>query len=353
MSRACTTPMNYERLPIWIEEGKCKPTSFARLLLSGALVLGIGSALGMGSALAQEKPKLSAAQNADFSAVEVKASKVAGNVYVLTSSGGNIGATGGNIGVSVGEDGVVMIDDQFAPLTPKIRAALKQLSPKPMRFLINTHWHADHTGGNAQFAETATILAHANVRKRLITGSKTPLPAFWRGPDVFSEFPPVGRKALPVVTFEQGISLWFNGEEIRVIHPGIGHTDGDSVIWFAKSNVVHMGDDYFAGAFPFVDLANGGSVRGLIQSLDAIIGQIPADAKIIPGHGPVTGVDELIKYRDMLVGTVAEVKKGLDAGKTVEQMQREKILTPWADWGKGFIKQDLVIAVIAEDMSKR
>jgi cyclase len=352
MSRASTTPMGYEQQPIRPEERKYKPASFAKPLLLGALVLGIGVALGTSSALPQEKRR-SSAGNADFSAVEVEASKVAGNVYVLTSSGGNIGATGGNIGVSVGEDGVVMIDDQFAPLAPKIRAVLNRLSPTSVRFLINTHWHEDHTGGNADFAETATILAHANVRKRLITGSKTPLPAFWRGPDVFSEFAPVGLKALPVVTFEQGISLWFNGEEIRVIHPGIGHTDGDSVIWFTKSNVVHMGDDYFAGAFPFVDLANGGSVCGLIQSLDAIIDQIPADAKIIPGHGPVTGADELRKYHDMLVGTVAEVKKGLDAGKTVEQMQREKILAPWADWGKGFIKQDLFITVIAEDLARR
>ena len=297
------------------------------------------------AALAQETPESSAAQHADFSAVEVKASKVAGNVYMLTSSGGNIG-------VSVDEEGVLMVDDQFAPLAPKIRATLNQLSPKPVRFVINTHWHEDHTGGNAEFAETATILAHANVRKRLITGSKTPLPAFWRGPGVFSEFPPVAPKALPVITFEQGISLWFNGEEVRVIHPGKGHTDGDSVIWFTKSNVVHMGDDYFAGAFPFVDSANGGSVRGLIHSLDVILGQIPSDAKIIPGHGPVTNVDELREYRDMLVGTVAAVKKGLDAGKTVEQMRREKILAPWADWGKGFIKQDLFIAVIAEDLAK-
>jgi glyoxylase-like metal-dependent hydrolase (beta-lactamase superfamily II) len=306
----------------------------------------------LGGALAQEKLKSPPAQNTDFSAVEVQASKVAGNVYMLTSSGGNIGATGGNIGVSVGEDGIVMVDDQFAPLAPKIRAVLKQLSPKPVRLVINTHWHEDHTGGNAEFADTAVILAHTNVRKRLISGTKTRLPAFWRGPGVFSDFPPVAPKALPAITFEQKISLWFNGEEIRVIHPGIGHTDGDSVVWFTRSNVVHMGDDYFAGAFPFVDSANGGSVRGLIQSLDVIIGQIPTDAKIIPGHGPVTSVNELRKYRDMLAGAVAAVTKGLDAGKTVEQMQREEILTPWAEWGKGFINQELFISVIAQDLAK-
>jgi glyoxylase-like metal-dependent hydrolase (beta-lactamase superfamily II) len=276
------------------------------------------------------------AQQQDLSKVEVKAAKVSGNVYVLTGSGGNIGAT-------VGEDGVAIIDDQFAPLAPKIQAALRQLSPKPVRFVVNTHWHGDHTGGNAVFADTAAIMAHANVRKRLISGGKTP----------FIEFPPVTGKALPVVTFEEGLSLWWNGEEVRAIHPGVGHTDGDAVIWFIKSNVVHMGDDYFAGMFPFVDLASGGSVVKLIESLDVILGRIPADAKVIPGHGPVTGVAELRDYRGMLNEVVAAVKKGLASGKTVEQMQKEKILAPWDDWGKGFVKSDVFLAVVAEDLAKK
>jgi glyoxylase-like metal-dependent hydrolase (beta-lactamase superfamily II) len=276
------------------------------------------------------------AQQRDFSKVEIKATKVAGNVYVLEGAGGNIGAT-------VGDDGVAIVDDQFAPLAPKIQAALRQLSPKPVRFVINTHWHGDHTGGNAEFADTAAILAHANVRKRLMTGGKT----------AFGEVPPVSGKALPVVTFEQGLSLWWNGEEIRAIHPGIGHTDGDTVLWFTRSNVVHMGDDYFAGMFPFVDLASGGSVVKLIASLDVILGQVPADAKVIPGHGPVTDVPGLRKYRAMLEGTVAAVKKARTAGKSVEQMQKEQLLAPWEDWNKGFIKADAFIATIAEDLAKR
>ncbi|MGZ6126142.1 MAG: MBL fold metallo-hydrolase [Myxococcales bacterium] len=276
------------------------------------------------------------AQQRDFSKVEIKATKVAGNVWFLEGSGGNIAAT-------VGDDGVAIVDDQFAPLAPKIHAALQKLSPAPVRFLINTHWHGDHTGGNADFADTAAILAHANVRKRLLTGGKTPL----------VEFPPVSGKALPVVTFEQGLSLWWNGEEIRAIHPGIGHTDGDSVIWFVKSNVVHMGDDYFQTGFPFVDLASGGSVVQLIQSLDVILGQIPADAKVIPGHGAVSDVAGLRKYRAMLEETVAAVKKGRAAGKSVEQMQKEKILAPWEEWGKSYIKEDAFIATIAEDLAKR
>jgi cyclase len=276
------------------------------------------------------------AQQQDFSKVEVKATRVAGNVYVLTGAGGNIGAT-------VGDDGVAIIDDQFAPLSPKIHAALQKLSPKPVRFVINTHWHGDHTGGNAEFADTATILAQANVRKRLQAGGKV----------LDREVPPAPHAALPVVTFEQGLSLWWNGEEIRAIHPGRGHTDGDSVIWFTKSNVVHMGDDYFSGMFPFVDLESGGSVVKLIESLDVILGQIPADAKIIPGHGPVTGVPELRKYRAMLDEAVGAVRKGLASGKSVEQLRKESVLAPWAPWGTGFVKADFFLDVIAKDLARK
>ncbi|HEY6909563.1 MAG TPA: MBL fold metallo-hydrolase [Myxococcales bacterium] len=275
------------------------------------------------------------AQQQDFSKVEIKATKVAGNVWVLTGAGGNIGAT-------VGDDGVAIIDDQFAPLSPKIHAALQKLSPKPVRFVINTHWHGDHTGGNADFADTATILAQANVRKRLRAGGKV----------LDREVAPAPAAALPIVTFEQGLSLWWNGEEIRAIHPGRGHTDGDSVIWFTRSNVVHMGDDYFSGMFPFVDLESGGSVVKLIESLDVILGQIPADAKIIPGHGPVTGVPELRKFRAMLDEAVGAVRKGLASGKPVEQLKKENVLAPWAPWGNGFVKADFFVDVIAKDLAR-
>src|SRR3954464_12290261 len=276
------------------------------------------------------------AQQQDFSKVEIKAAKVAGNVYVLTGAGGNIGAT-------VGDDGVAIVDDQFAPLSPKIHAALQKLSPKPVRFVINTHWHGDHTGGNADFADTATILAQANVRKRLQAGGKV----------LDREIPAAPAAALPIVTFEQGLSLWWNGEEIRAIHPGLGHTDGDSVIWFTRSNVVHMGDDYFSGMFPFVDNASGGSVQRLIESIDVILGQIPADAKVIPGHGPLSNVQELRKFRGMLEEVVAAVKKGLASGKSPEQLSKENILAPWATWGNGFIKPDMFVSIVAEDLAKK
>jgi glyoxylase-like metal-dependent hydrolase (beta-lactamase superfamily II) len=213
-----------------------------------------------------------------------------------------------------------------------------------VRFVINTHWHFDHTGGNAEFADTAAILSHANVRKRLAAGGKT----------VGMDIPPAPAKALPIVTFDQGLSLWWNGEEIRAIHPGLGHTDGDTVLWFVKSNVVHMGDDYFASGYPFVDLGSGGSVVKLIESIDVILGQIPPDAKVIPGHGPLSDVPGLRKYRAMLDGAVAAVKKGRAAGKSVEQMQKGKILAPWdEEWGKGYIKGEAFIATIAEDLAKK
>ena len=276
------------------------------------------------------------AQQRDFSKVEIKTVRVAGNVYMLQGAGGNIGLT-------VGDDGVAMIDDQFAPLSPKIHAAIEKLSPKPVRFLINTHWHGDHVGGNALFADTAAIFAHLNVRKRMQSGGKTPM----------MDIPPAEAKALPIVTFEQGLSLWWNGEEIRAIHVQPGHTDGDTVIWFTKSNVVHMGDDFFATGFPFVDLDSGGTVRGLIGALDEVLPQIPPDAKVIPGHGGLQTVADLKKYRNRLDEIVALVDRGLKSGKTVEQLQQEKIQAPYEDWNSGFVKADQFIATVARDLQQK
>src|SRR5262245_14431624 len=180
----------------------------------------------------------------DFSKVEVKASHVAGAVHMLTGAGGNIG-------VSVGPDGILIVDDQFAPLAEKIRAALKTLGEGKLRFVLNTHWHGDHTGGNVAFGPEAPVLAHTNVRKRLEEGSEKPRPT-----------PPAPKEALPIITFDESLSVHFNGEEIKVLHYPHGHTDGDSVIFFTKSNVVHLGDDFFAGRFPFVDLERGGGAEG-------------------------------------------------------------------------------------------
>ena len=277
------------------------------------------------------------AQQQDFSKVQIKATKVAGNVYMLEGSGGNIG-------VSVGADGILIVDDQFAPLADKIRAALKGLGEGKLRFILNTHWHGDHTGGNVVFGPEAPIIAHDNVRKRLATEQKSTL--------FKTTTPPSPKEALPVITFDQSLSVHFNGEEIRVIHYPQGHTDGDSVIFFTNSNVVHLGDDFFAGRFPFVDLESGGSIEGLIKNIGEIIGKIPADAKLIPGHGPLSTVDDLKSYYRMLQQTTDIVRQKMTAGKTLEQIKSEGLPDEWKPWGTGFIKTDLWIETIYKSLKK-
>lgn len=280
---------------------------------------------------------ISAHAQTDFSKVEVKATKVAGNVYMLAGAGGNIG-------VSVGDDGLLIVDDQFAPLADKIRAALKGIADKKLRFILNTHWHGDHTGGNVVFGPEATIIAHDNVRKRLATEQKS---------TVFNTTtPPSPKEALPVITFNDSLSVHFNGEDIRVIHFPHGHTDGDSVIFFSSSNVVHLGDDFFAGRFPFVDLESGGSVEGLVKNIGELVAKIPPGAKLIPGHGPISTVDDLKSYHRMLEQTTEIVRQKIAAGKTLDQIKSEGLPAEWAPWATGFIKTDGWIETIYKSLKK-
>ncbi|HEY2961462.1 MAG TPA: MBL fold metallo-hydrolase [Pyrinomonadaceae bacterium] len=278
------------------------------------------------------------AQQTDFSKVQIKATKVAGNVYVLEGAGGNIG-------VSVGEDGILIVDDQFAPLADKIRASLKTLGQGKLRFILNTHWHGDHTGGNVAFGPEAPIIAHDNVRKRLSTEQHS---EFFK-----STTPASPKEALPVITFDQALSVHFNGEEIRVIHFPHGHTDGDSVIFFTTSNVVHLGDDFFAGSFPFVDLESGGSVEGLIKNINELVGKIPAGAKLIPGHGPISTLDDLKAYQRMLTETTAIVRQKIAAGKTLEQIKSEGLPAEWKSWGAGFIKTEMWLEIVYRSLTKK
>jgi cyclase len=274
------------------------------------------------------------AQDRDFSKVEIKATHVAGSVWMLEGAGGNIAAT-------VGDDGIALVDDQFAPLVPKIRAALAKQSPKPIRFVINTHWHFDHTGSNALMAETAAILAHENVRKRLASGGTV----FGRKNE------PAPPPALPVVTFAEGLTLHWNGEDIRVVHVHPGHTDGDSVVFFAKANVVHLGDDYVTIGFPIIDRDSGGSFRGLIAALDEVIPRLPEGAKIIPGHGPLSTVDDVKRWRATLADILAAVEKARQSGKKVDV----SVLDPWAPTlGQGFVKAaDLLETILQESKGPR
>jgi glyoxylase-like metal-dependent hydrolase (beta-lactamase superfamily II) len=263
------------------------------------------------------------AQQQDFSKVEIKVQKVQGTVYMLTGAGGNIG-------VSVGDDGIVIVDDEFAPLAPKIKDALKSISTKPIKFILNTHFHGDHTGGNETFGHDAPIIAHDNVRTRLAAGSKTGT----------RETPPAPKVALPVITFNDTATIHVNGEDIKAVHFPHGHTDGDSVIFFTKSNVVHMGDDLFFAQFPFIDLDNGGSVRGLIKNLDKIMPMLDDDTKLIAGHGALSDKKALNEWINMLKGTVAIMNEAIQKGKTLEQVKTEKTLVAFSNWDQGFMTLD-------------
>jgi len=276
-------------------------------------------------------PAYLGAQEPDWSKIEIKVEKVAGNVYMLYGVGG---FAGGNIGVSVGDDGVVLVDDQFEPLVPKIEAALRGITSKPVRFVLNTHFHGDHTHGNKVFGLKSTIIAHDNVRKRVAADD-----SFDGKPG--TKAPP---HALPIITFDNRVSVHLNGEDIRGLHVPAGHTDGDTVVYFTDSKVVHMGDDFFNGMFPFIDLEGGGTVKGYLAATQKVLADLAADVKIIPGHGPLAAKADLVRYVDMLKETSAIVQKGIDQGKTVEQMQKEKVLAKYDSWGGGFIKTDAFIA---------
>jgi len=282
------------------------------------------------------------AQDQDFSKVQIKVSKVSGNIYMLEGAGGNIAA-------SVGEDGIVIVDDQFAPLAEKIQAALKDLkiTDKPVRFVINTHYHGDHTGGNAPFGTAgSTLIAQDNVRKRLQSGGVA-----GNGGSIKMEQKPAPKVALPIITFEHDVTVHLNGEDIRALHFPAGHTDGDSVIFFPKNNVVHMGDDFVRYGFPFIDVASGGSVQGMIDAMEKTTAQMPADVKVIPGHGALSNLDDVRAYTKMLKETSAAVQKAIDAHKTMDQMKQEKILAPWAKFSGEFINSDAFIETLYNSLT--
>ena len=273
------------------------------------------------------------AQEDRFAAIEIKTQKVAEGIYMLTGEGGNIG-------VSVGADGVFMIDDQFAPLSEKIKAAVAALSDQPIRFLINTHWHYDHTGGNELLAgEGVVIVAHHNVRKRMAVD--TEIAAFG------TLIPASPKAALPVITFNDNLTLHLNGDEARVIHYKNSHTDGDSLIHFVNANVIHTGDLWFNGLYPFVDISSGGSVSGAIKTIKAILALADDDTRIIPGHGPLGDKQAMRDYLVMLETVSGRMAKLIAAGKSIDEIIA---LKPNADydetWGRDFLKPDMFLRIL-------
>jgi glyoxylase-like metal-dependent hydrolase (beta-lactamase superfamily II) len=250
---------------------------------------------------------------------------------------------GGNIGVSAGEDGVVLIDDQFAPLTDKIRAAVKSIADQPIRFVLNTHWHGDHTGGNESLGGAgAVIVAHDNVRKQMsvehLRQGRT-IPAATEG-------------ALPVVTFTQSVTFHLNGEEIHAIHVPTAHTDGDSMVHFPKANVLHMGDVFFNGMYPFIDTSTGGSVDGVIAAVGVALKIVDGETKIIAGHGPLSDRAELLTYRDVLTKIRDAVAPLVEAGKSLEEVQAAKPTAEFDEvWGGGFINPETFVGIVYQSLS--
>jgi glyoxylase-like metal-dependent hydrolase (beta-lactamase superfamily II) len=277
----------------------------------------------------------SAVAQQDFSKVEIKVQKVAGEVYMLTGAGGNIG-------LSVGEDGVLIVDDQYAPLAPRIKEAIKGVTDKPIRFVLNTHWHPDHTGGNQPFGAEAPVIAHDNVRKRLAAGSAIPIAG--------RPIEPAPKEALPVITFDHSLTVHVNGEDIRALHYANGHTDGDSIVFFPASNVVHMGDDFVTYGLPFVDVASGGTVRGMVDNVEKAMAAVPDDVRVIPGHGPLSTKADVKKFTDMLRDCIRLVEAALKKGWSLERMKQENVLSPYDELGKGFVKTVDFIALIYNEL---
>ena len=276
---------------------------------------------------------VSAEEAADeFSKVEIKTIELGHGIYMLMGMGGNMG-------VSVGDDGVFLIDDQFSPLTPKIKKAIAEISDKPVRFMINTHWHYDHTGGNENLGnDGVVIVAHDNVRERMSKDGF--IKAFNK------KIPAAPKVALPIITFNDTVTFHLNGLEIDVKHHSHAHTDGDSMVFFKNANVIHMGDTFFNGLYPFIDASSEGSVNGMIKAADLILGIADDKTKIIPGHGPLGDKKSLKVFRDMLITVRDRMQKLIDEGKTLEQIIA---LKPNADldkaWGEAFLNPEVFLKV--------
>jgi len=273
----------------------------------------------------------------NFDTVQVTSTKVAGNVHMIVGSGGNIG-------LMAGDDAAFVVDDQFAPLTPKILAAIKAITPQPVRFVMNTHWHFDHTGGNENMGQAgALIFAQENVRKRMSTDQfieafKLKQPASPRG-------------ALPVVTFTDTVTFHLNGDSIVVFHVAPAHTDGDAMVMFTKANVVHTGDVFISAGFPFVDRSSGGTIHGIIAGTERLLAVTNAETKIIPGHGPLSDRARVKAYHDMLVVMRDRMRKEIAAKHTIDQVLASKITAEYdKEWPNG---RERFLRILFQELSAK
>ena len=266
------------------------------------------------------------AQDDRFANVTIETVPVTGNISMLIGSGGNIG-------VSTGADGLLIIDDQYAPLAAKIRAALSQLGPDAPKFLLNTHFHGDHTGGNADFGAASIIVAHENVRDRLVAEDSP-------------------SSALPVITFDDDVTVHFNGENITLIHMPRGHTDTDSVVMFEDSNVIHMGDHFFNGSFPFVDLTSGGTVQGYLSNVEKALSWIDDDTSVIPGHGRLGTKADLLAFYNVVKDTSTTIRVMKSQQMSVEEAVAAGLGGEYESWGQGFINEQRWIETVFTSYSR-
>ncbi len=276
----------------------------------------------------------------DFSQVEIKTTKLADHLYMLEGAGGNLG-------LSIGPDGAFLVDDQFAPLSEKILAAVAEIGPQPVRFVLNTHWHFDHTGGNENMGKAgAVVVAHENVRQRMSTGGLIEL--------LGAEIEPSPSGALPIVTFEDSLSFHVNGEEIHAFHVASAHTDGDAIVHFRGSDVLHLGDLLFSGGYPFIDTSSGGSIDGLIAAISKVLAMAEEETRFIAGHGPVLDRAGLVAYLTMLEGMRAEVAKLVAAGKSLGEAVAAKPSAGFDEaWGGGFMDPDKFVTSIYTSLTAR
>lgn len=277
----------------------------------------------------------------DFSKAVVTTQPLSGNVSMLLGAGGNVG-------VLHGPDGLLIVDDQYAPMVPKLRAALDSLAPgSRVRYVLNTHWHGDHSGGNAAFAtETgAVIVAHENVRRRMSTPRVV-------GP-TRREVPASPAAAWPVITFRDTLSFYFNGDTVDVLHVMAAHTDGDAIIRFRRANVVHAGDTFFNGNYPFIDINSGGSIDGMIANAAGLLGMVNGQTKVIPGHGPIGDQIALKQYHLMLVGVRRSIADAMANGATLSDVLRREPTKAWDGvWGKGFFNPETFTTMVYDDLKR-
>lgn len=274
----------------------------------------------------------------DFSKVEIKTEKITHQLHKLEGSGGNIL-------IFSGIDGIFMIDSQFAPLTEKIKTAISNIQSGPIKYLMNTHYHGDHTGGNENIGKDGTlILAHDNVYTRLSRGA-TKLSAG-------REIPPAAKEALPVISFSKDMKLHLNGEDIHAFHVHNAHTDGDVIIYFPKSNVIHMGDTFFKDRFPYIDLNSGGSVNGLLKAISHVLLLIDNETKIVPGHGSMASKEDLEMYLKTVMTLRDRVNKSISSGLELDEIKAANITKEFESWGTGFISADRIIETIYKDLNK-